>query len=188
MISATVQFTGVSPISFSGVVQSPKRDKEAHEDYERRTWMERAHVNQDGYCIIPPQFFKNCLSVTAKYLAMQIPGKGKTTYTKHFEAGVLVVEPVVLDVKRDDLQGEWVHVPSDGKRGGTTRVWKCFPIIQNWGGIVEFLVLDNTITSQAFSYHIQQAGKFIGLGRFRPRNNGYYGRFQVDDIDWRTME
>jgi|GEM_PF-5249879 len=77
MISATVQFTGVSPLSYSGVIQSQKNDKEGHEDFERRTWRERAHANKEGYCIIQPQQFKNCLSDTAKYLSMQIPGKGK---------------------------------------------------------------------------------------------------------------
>ena len=25
-------------------------------------------------------------------------------------------------------------------------------------------------------------GQFIGMGRFRPRNNGYYGRFNVENF------
>jgi hypothetical protein len=39
--------------------------------------------------------------------------------------------------------------------------------------------LDDTITEEVFKLHIEQAGQFIGLGSFRPRNNGYYGRFKV---------
>ena len=35
-------------------------------------------------------------------------------------------------------------------------------------------------------FHIlREAGKFIGIGRFRPRNNGYYGRFDVESVDWK---
>jgi hypothetical protein len=30
-----------------------------------------------------------------------------------------------------------------------------------------------------FEHHLHEAGKFIGIGRFRPRNNGFYGRFDV---------
>ena len=33
--------------------------------------------------------------------------------------------------------------------------------------------------------HIRQ---FIGIGRWRPRNNGMYGRFTVDKVDWKENE
>jgi hypothetical protein len=128
--------------------------------------------------------FKNCISEAAKFLGMQIPGKGKATYTKHFEAGILVPEPVVLPVLAKDVEGIWLYVPSDGRRGGSKRVWKCFPVLQEWTGDVTFLVLDETITEEVFRYHLEQAGKFIGIGFFRPRNNGYYGRFAVERIQW----
>ena len=68
---------------------------------------------------------------------MSIPGQGKKTYTKKIEAGVLVAEPLVLRQKLKDIDGEWLHVPSDGRRGGTTRVEKCFPLIREWEGEVQ---------------------------------------------------
>ncbi len=61
---------------------------------------------------------------------------------------------------------------------------KSFPYIPEWEGIATFYIADETITEDVFKYHLQQAGKFIGLGRFRVRNNGYYGRFKVESIDW----
>ena len=39
-----------------------------------------------------------------------------------------------------------------------------------------------TITLSVFRKHLEEAGKFIGIGRFRPRNNGFYGRFEVKEI------
>ena len=30
--------------------------------------------------------------------------------------------------------------------------------------------------------YLKHAGEFIGLGYFRPRRNGYYGRFTVHDF------
>ena len=47
-----------------------------------------------------------------------------------------------------------------------------------------FFVLDETITEDVFLNHLTQAGQFIGIGRFRPRNNGFYGRFAVDKVEW----
>jgi hypothetical protein len=186
MKTAVVTLKSISPYSQSRYkdMEFPKREKEQPGDHEDRTWRERLHVNEKGFVFIPPMSFKNCLSEAAKYLAVQIPGKGKTTYTKHFEAGVLVSEPLVLKIKKEDVIGEWYHVPSDGKRGGGKRVLKCFPCIREWQGDVTFYILDDTVTPEAFEYHLKQAGQFIGIGRFRPRNNGFYGRFTVEKIKW----
>ena len=184
MRTAIVKMHSISPYSQSKHYDVPKLDKEIPKDYEARTWRERMHVNKDGHVFIPPMAFKNCLSECAKFLSIQIPGKGKATYTKHIEAGVLVTEPLVLPIKKEDADCEWLFVPSDGRRGGGTRVNKCFPLIREWEGEVTFYILDETVTEDVFKLHIEEAGKFIGIGRFRPRNNGFYGRFEVEDIAW----
>ena len=179
MKRAIVTIEGVSPYSQSKYYQVEKKEKESHADYELRTWRERVHTDETGHIIIPPMSFKNCISEAAKFLSVQIEGKGKATYTKHFEAGVLVNSPVVLPTLKKDVDGEWLFVPASGRRGDGKRVQKCFPVIRKWGGDVEFLIIDDTITEAPFRYHIEQAGQLIGIGRFRPRNNGYYGRFKV---------
>jgi len=184
MKTVRVTITGVSPYSQSKHYDVPKLEKESSGDYEARTWRERLHTDENGNVFIPPMSFKNCLSDAAKFLSISIPGKGKSTYTKHFEAGVLVVDAMVLPVKKDGVPGEWLFVPSDGIRGSGKRVNKCFPIIHQWGGVVTFHILDETITESVFHKVLEEAGRFIGIGRFRPRNNGFYGRFKVDKLEW----
>lgn len=182
---ATARLKSVSPYSQSRPYTEPvKGDRETSKDYEKRTWRERVHADDRGNVFIPPMAFKNSLSEAAKFISKQIPGKGKTTYTKHFEAGVLVTEPVPLPVKKDDVPGEWLFLNADGKRGSGTRVWKCMPCISEWEGSVVFYVLDETITQEVFLEHLEASGQFIGIGRFRPRNNGFYGRFSVEDLAW----
>lgn len=121
MKTATVTLESVSPYSqsrhYAGEID--KLEKESAKDYEKRTWRNRLHFNQSGEVFIPPMALKNCLSEAAKYLSIQIPGKGKATYTKHIEAGVLVVDPIMLGINKDDVPGQWLFVPSDGKRGGS---------------------------------------------------------------------
>lgn len=157
---------------------------ESSDDHERRTWRERCHVDQEGRVFIPPMAFKNCIAEIAKYLSVQIPGKGKSTYTKHFEAGVMVLDGLSLPIKKDEVPGEWLFVPADGRRGSGKRVSKCFPVVQSWRGEVVFHVLDDVISPSIFEQHLKDAGNFIGIGRFRPRNNGYYGRFKVNKVEW----
>jgi len=183
----TTTIIGISPYSQSKHYDVPKLDhgKESAKDYESRTWRERLHVDETGEVFIPPMALKNCLSDIARYLSIQIPGKGKATYTKHFEAGVAMYDPIMLGIKKDEVKPEWLFVPSDGKRGGGKRVEKCFPLIpKGWSGDLVAYVLDETITQAVFAQHMTEAGQFIGIGRFRPRNNGFYGRFKIENLKW----
>jgi hypothetical protein len=97
---------------------------------------------------------------------------------------VMVLDGLKLPVKKDEVPGEWLFVPSDGKRGSGKRVDRCFPVVHEWKGDVQFHILDDVITPDVFEQHLKDAGNFIGIGRFRPRNNGYYGRFKVNKIKW----
>jgi hypothetical protein len=183
MKTVIVTLRGVSPYSQSRAIQSKKTTGENHDAFEDRTWKERLHVNEDKYVFVPPMSIKNCLSDVAKYLSETVPGRGKATYTKHFEAGLLCTKEAVIKpfVTLDTIESERLFVPADGHRGGSTRVWKTFPIIRQWTIDAEIVILDPILidkTEKIIEY-LEYAGKFIGIGRFRPRNNGYYGRFEV---------
>ena len=184
MKTAKATLESISPYQQSKHYVTEKLEKESPGDYEIRTWRDRAHVNQDGYVFIPPMQFKKSLEIAASFLSMKIIGKGKATYTKHFLAGVLVTDPIVLPIKKEDMQGIWVFVPSDGKKGGSTRVNKCFPTIHEWKGEVTYYILDETITESIFRTHLEEAGNFIGIGTFRPGKGGYYGRYKLNDLVW----
>lgn len=192
MKTATVRLSSISPYSQSRkYTDPPRKDKENESDYEARTWMYRAHADENDHVFIPPMAFKNCIAEAAKFLSIQIPGRGKATYTKHFEAGILVVDAVVFDgkssrplVTRSTVEGEWLFVPADGRRGSGKRVNKCFPIIRKWSGDVVFHILDDILTRDVFERHLKEAGSLIGIGRFRPRNNGFYGRFEHSNLRW----
>lgn len=183
---ATTTLRSLSPYSQSRPIASPREPKETAEDHEKRTWRERMHVSDDGHVFIPPMAFKNCIAEAAKFLSKQIPGKGKATYTKHFEAGILVTDAPVLPLLGKDVAGEWLFLNADGVRGSGKRVWKQYPVIPEWRCDVTWYVLDDTITEEVFEETLREAGSFIGVGRFRPRNGGYYGRFTVEAVQWRT--
>ena len=174
-----VKIKGITPLSTSKAIVSEKESKEQPAEFEKRCWIERAHVDEKGECFMPAMAFKNSVTEAAKYLSLKVPGKRNATYTKHFEAGVYVATDLMLGVKKEDIKGEWVFVPSDGVRGGGKRVWKCFPVFREWGGDVEYNVLDETITQEALLEHVRASGMFRGVGRFRPGSNGFYGRFEV---------
>lgn len=180
----------ISPYSQGRIVSSEKQTKETHEEHDARTWREKLHTDDRGEVFIPPMAFKCALAEAAKYLSIQIPGAGKATYTKHFEAGVLVPSPVALGLKAKEVESERLFVPASGKRGDGKRVWRTFPLIREWAGKVGFIVIDEVILQAhsdsdktVFQHVLEQAGQIIGIGRFRPRNNGFYGRFTVTGME-----
>lgn len=186
MITAIARLRSTSPYSQGKHFVPDALPNESKDETEKRMWRERMHydIKRENEVFIPPMQFSLALKTAAKYLSIQIPGKGKSTYTKNFESGVMVNNPLYLGVKKEDVHPESVYVPSDGKVGGTTRVTKYFPIIEEWEGDVTFYILDNIITKEVFLEVLATAGNLIGVGRFRPKNRGYYGRFEVVDLKW----
>jgi len=188
IIEAKCYLKSSAPYGQSKVITSPKKPRESHDDYENRTWRERMHVTKDGNVYIPANAFSNCLKEAAKFLAVPIPGQGKSLYTKNFEAATTVLDPIVLPVKAADVEGNTLHVPSDGRRGGTKRVWKTFPKIEEWEGEVTFMIYDPIITKDVFHRVLAAAGLLIGIGHYRPRNAGTQGRFTIESIEWTEKE
>lgn len=185
MKMAICTLKSTSPYSQSRHHVTPLLPKELKGDYEVRTWRERLHyIPETGQIFIPPMQFANSLKDAAKYLQLQIPGKGKSMYTKHFEAGIMVIDPLLLDYYKDTVESETHFVPADGKRGGSQRVDRTFALMRKWEGEVKFYILDDIITEDVFRQVLETSGNLIGIGRFRPRNCGYYGRFEVKKIEW----
>lgn len=158
--------------------------KEGHDDYEKRTWMEKGHYDENGIAYIPPMAFKGALAKAASMLSIPIKGKGKATYTKHFVAGIMVTDALSLGVKKADVKPQWISVSPQGKKG-EMGVMRAFPHFEKWEGTIEVHVLDDTIPKDIFEQVLGEAGNFVGIGQFRPQNGGYFGRFAVESIKWK---
>ncbi len=202
MKTATITLKSMAPYSSSAAYEqeAEKFRGESFADYEKRTWLLRVHADDLGYVRIPAMAWKNGLGNAAQ--RYPIKKKGAATFTKNFEAGVIVLSDAVLNVKLTESQakarqfardgkrppegfkvesgglyGEWLYVPSDGKKGGSKRVWKCFPVVAEWTATVTFTILDDTLSQPVFAETFHQFSRFIGIGRFRPERGGIYGRF-----------
>ncbi len=181
---AQATLESLAPYSQSRFHNTPKIEKESSDAYDKRTWQGHLHTNEEGHIVIPPTAFMRCVQDGAKYLSMPVPGKGKATYTKNFNSGVLVLEPLVLPIKARDCEFEDLFLNADGLRGSGKRVMRRMPVIHKWSGTVSFHVTDDTITEDVFLYTLEQSGQFRGIGRFRPQNGGFYGRFKVSKLVW----
>lgn len=186
---AIAHLRSTSPYSQSKPLLEKKTRNERDDDFEKRIWRKRCHVDDDGRIVIPGIQLKKSLEEAAQYKAIKIVGKGTSTYSKHFLAGVLVLENIVTPITLDTVEGEAVFCNADGKRGSGKRVVRIYPHIKKWEGKIAFTILDEIIDKDVFETHLRDAGQLVGIGRWRPRQaGGLYGRFEVLGIEWKNGE
>jgi len=183
MRTAVASLESLSPYSPSRRIMTPREPKEPWDEWEKRVWKERIHVTPEGRPFIPPMAFKRSLELAGKFLRMRIEGKGTSEYGKHFVAGVLVPEGLLLPGTVDDVEYEDLPLSSRGRRGHMD-VIKREPLFREWAGEVTYYILDDIIGHEVFETHLREAGNFIGIGRFRPENGGFYGRYKVNEVAW----
>jgi hypothetical protein len=184
MNSCLATLESVSPYSQSRYYDKeeiPMKKDENHNEYERRTWRNRMHVDETGKVFIPGMAFANSIKEGARRKAVPI-GKGRKLYTAAFQAGVMVTTSLSLPMKAEDVPFERLFLNSDGQRGGGTRVPRYMPKIDHWKGEVLFVLLDDSIPPAVFEEVLRFTGQLVGIGRFRPQNLGYYGRFRVNGM------
>ncbi len=184
----TARITGSTPMYQGQQYSVPKLTGETNDAYDRRTWRNRMHVDEEGRVFVPPMALKFGIATAAKHLGMSIPGKGKATYTKRFDSGMYVEEPMLLQrngsyIYAKDVEGHTLWVPADGIPGGTKRVPRTFPRIPEWGGTVEIHIIDAALTEEILLRHLQEMGLYVGLGAFRPERRNLFGRFRVDSFE-----
>jgi hypothetical protein len=187
MKRARCKLSSITPYSQSRHIdelEHPKLPKETPEAYEKRCWRARIHRTSSGNVEIPETCFLGAVRETAKRLQIPIPGKKMQMYTKSFEAGIAAIGGIELKIKADDVPSERLFVPSNGRPGGGTRVWRWFPKIEKWSGEITFVILDDVITEDVFRRVLTESGLLVGIGRFRPQNRGFYGRYRVDSLVW----
>jgi len=179
-----ISLKSLAPYYQSRMHHEPKLEKEDPQSYEERTWREKCTANIDGYICIPAAAFKQALSRAAKMLSMQIPNRGKATYSKHFMAGVLVPADVALPIRKDEVQRIAVNCNADGVRGSGKRVLRFFPEVKAWEGTLGVVLMDETITKPVFEKHAKEMGLLVGVGQNRPENGGSSGRFSCEKFTW----
>lgn len=176
---------GVSPYSQSKAHDTPFLEKESHDDYDRRTWRQKAHTDKAGNIVIPAMSFKWAIAEAGRRLGLKVPGKRGQTYSKLILSGIIVTDNASTGIHITSAREEVVYANADGIRGSGRRVFRRFPLIDSgWTTSIEIHVIDDELPESVVEKCLAEAGNLIGLGRFRPERGGYLGRFDVLKTEW----
>ncbi len=193
---ATIEIKGLTPYSQSRAFQSEKKKDEDHETFDERSWPEHMHVNEDGDVFIPAVAIMQGMAAAASYLGKggNLQKKGSSTWAQNFNCGLAIAQGPSIGIKAEaaskvtpghpsgGIKCEKVYCNADGRRGSGKRVWRRFPMFDSWTATLVIHILDETIPQEIFEKVLDAFALFIGMGRYRPENGGYLGRFLVEKL------
>lgn len=165
-----------------------RRDEETPDQFDDRAVLTRVRLDNEGHPAISSEGIKRAILIAGTRLNMKVPGGagGKATFKARLQAGILLTGdsfPVFRNGKRitlQDLTIEMLDVPSDGKKGGTSRVFRRFPkLLGSWEAQCEFIITDEALTEDVLFRHIRAAGLYDGIGTYRVGTGYSHGLFEL---------
>jgi hypothetical protein len=178
MYRAHVTIKGIAPLSQSRQHFSDKLDGESESEYDKRTWREKCNYDDDGMVFVPAMAFKKALDAAASRLAIPDPDNRRARMTKYFVSDVIPESNLEIGIHKDSIP--FVVIGAD--RGEGKRVPSIIPQVQDWGGTVTFMVMEDKVRPEIFEKVFRAAGRSIGVGQFRAEKGGLNGRFDVVKI------
>lgn len=151
-----------------------ERPEVSQEDATRAEY--HCYRNSDGKCFIPAEQLRGALIGAGTYMKAKVGGRSKSMKT--IVAATFIPFPDQILIPDYD---------SIDKRSAVNRNVKARVIVvrPKWTDLTaEFTlnVYEDTITKETVHQLLTYAGNYVGIGSFRPTNNGMFGRFEVVSI------
>ena len=134
-----------------------------------------AYLDEKGKLYIPSANLFSCLIAAGKF---HKAGKNKVTTARSslIPAGLAIIEPVLsLGTSVFEVDSRSVVIPATGGR-----VMKHRARLDKWQLSFEIEVDTDVFSTKFIRELMDDAGKKIGLGDFRPDRKGLFGKFVVD--------
>lgn len=144
------------------------------EDAKRAEFACYRHEN--GKCFIPADQLRGAFINAGSYVKAKVGGRSKSM--KVIVAAMFTVLPEQIFVPDYDTIDKRSAVNKHVK----ARIIKIRPKWNNWEINFILQVGENSITIETIKSIIEYAGNYVGIGSFRPTNNGMFGRFELVDI------
>lgn len=130
----------------------------------------------DGKVFIPSVYIKNSIVEASKQF--KIIGKGKSTYTK-IVASTVDVNPFMIRLNSDKWEIFRISAVNPMTKG---RMMTSRPKFNKWSAEFEILLNDPAVDSSTINEILDHAGKYVGVGDWRPEKKGMFGKFLISEF------
>jgi hypothetical protein len=172
-ISVTID--GVTPILFNrfrDVVIEGKSKKRTGAMVETDV-EDKLYLNDEGKAQLPSVYIKNCIVEASKQF--KIVGKGKATYSK-LVASTVDIEPFYIDLNSGKYEIFRISAVNPMTKG---RMMTERPRFNKWAASFDILLNDEAVPISVINEILEHAGKYVGIGDWRPEKKGMHGKFLI---------
>lgn len=148
-----------------------ERPDVSHEDSVRAEY--HCYRNQSGNCFIPSEQLRIAFVNGGGYLKSKVGVKTKSM--KSVIAAQLMINPEEILLPDYDKIDKRSAVNKNIKG----RVIVVRPKWSKWEAAFDMVFDNNTFTRETIDELIVTTGNYVGIGSYRPTNNGYFGRFKL---------
>lgn len=138
--------------------------------------------NADGRCYIPAEHIRQSMIAAGSYSKAKVGNAKKSM--KNIVAAMFMVSPEEILLPDYDA----IDKRSAVNKAVKARVITVRPKWNQWKAQFTLAVDNDTITSQTITEILNNAGNYVGIGSYRPTNNGYFGRFLAGKIEQLSMK
>ena len=169
-----VQIEGTTPLLFNRFrdVQIEGKSKKntgarAESDIE-----DKLYLIDEKICL-PAVYLKNCITEASKQF--KIIGKGKSTYSK-IVASTVDIEPFMIELKSGKYEIFRISAVNPMTKG---RMMTERPKFNKWSAEFEVVINDPAVPVSVINEILEHAGKYVGVGDWRPEKKGMFGKFMI---------
>jgi len=146
-------------------------EKHATSDWEKEA-LQKLYVDAEGTIYQPANHIEQTLMEAGK--KVRVKGQGKATYSKLFGSMISVEPDAIPHINQKyTINKSLVVIPST--KG---RVMRYRPEFKDWG-LKFFVFAEDEIAGPMIKEALELAGKYSGVGDWRPAKKGKFGKFQV---------
>jgi hypothetical protein len=131
---------------------------------------------QDGKTQLPATYLRNSIVEASKQF--KIVGKGKSTYSKLI-ASTVDIEPFYIELDADKYEIFRISAVNPMTKG---RMMTERPKYNNWKASFEIILNDDAVPVSVLNEVLEHAGKYVGVGDWRPEKKGMFGKFMISEF------
>ena len=180
MKTVQVSIRGISPLLMNkpnaAEIADKAKERLAGENRLARQYEDKQYRNGDGELYIPSIAMRNAIIESGKKI--KVKGQGKATYSKIFGYSIFFPKGEIIH-KLTDLEPFDIIAVNPNTKG---RNMLRRPMLREWEATFEIEYDDEEIPAEVLKLALDNAGRRVGVGDWRPQKKGMYGRFIVTEF------